>query len=380
MVRFNFTDSSEDAMASRFLLAIAVMVNGSIAAFGSDPHVLVKDATWVWPDANRTADRLTEFVQTRGSANGMPDLVAFARETANKRGIGLLEQVIAVAAKIDPTVASFRDRLREPWSAESVSAIEPLVSTIMANGAIPEWLKSDLQLAYCRQLVHHQLYDEALARLLLLNPESISDPATWLFCMAVCQHHLLQQPACVETLDRLLERETEIPTRYAITARLMQSDIQPLKENSLDEIARIMNDVERRLNLGRAGKQLRDRQQQNVDKLDKMIDRLEQQQQQQQQQRQQQRQQRNNPGNPNQGKSQRPSDGLDESRIAGDKGPGEVDPKNLGNGQGWGNLPPAQRQEALQNITKDLPSHYREVIEAYFKRLATTTPPSDRRP
>lgn len=61
---------------------------------------------------------------------------------------------------------------------------------------------------------------------------------------------------------------------------------------------------------------------------------------------------------------------MDDLQAAGNKGDGEVDTKDIGNESGWGNLPPAQRQEALQNMTKDLPSHYREVIEAYFKRLA----------
>ena len=63
---------------------------------------------------------------------------------------------------------------------------------------------------------------------------------------------------------------------------------------------------------------------------------------------------------------------MQQSQPAGAQGKGEVDEKDVGDASGWGNLPPAQRQEALQSITKDLPSHYREVIEAYFKRLANS--------
>ncbi len=54
----------------------------------------------------------------------------------------------------------------------------------------------------------------------------------------------------------------------------------------------------------------------------------------------------------------------------GGKGPGKVDPKSIGTKAGWGNLPPKERQEALQQIGKDLPAHYREVIEEYFRKLA----------
>jgi hypothetical protein len=120
--------------------------------------------------------------------------------------------------------------------------------------------------------------------------------------------------------------------------------------------------------LGRTGKVVRDKEQAIVEKLDKIIDKLEQQQQQQQEQ-----QQKKNAGN-SKGQKKQGDQPMDESKVADVKGPGDVDAKDIGDGSGWGNLPPAQRQEALQNMTKDLPSHYREVIEAYFKRLATTQP------
>jgi hypothetical protein len=59
-----------------------------------------------------------------------------------------------------------------------------------------------------------------------------------------------------------------------------------------------------------------------------------------------------------------------DSRILGGKGPGEVAKKDVGSGSGWGNLPPKEREEAMQQIGRDLPAHYRDVIEQYFRRLA----------
>lgn len=53
------------------------------------------------------------------------------------------------------------------------------------------------------------------------------------------------------------------------------------------------------------------------------------------------------------------------------KGPGEVAKKPIGNQRGWGDLPPRQRQEALQQIGKDFPAHYRDMIEQYFRKLAS---------
>jgi len=93
--------------------------------------------------------------------------------------------------------------------------------------------------------------------------------------------------------------------------------------------------------------------------LDKLIEEIEKQQQQQQQQ------------GAGGGRSAPPSQAMPDSRIAGAKGPGNVDRKNLGRTAGWGDLPAKDREEALQQIGKDFPAHYRDIIEQYFRKLAT---------
>ncbi len=350
----------------RDLVAVWMLLLTS-ATFGSDPQLLKKQSSWNWPESEKVVQQIHSYLKSRQPGTELGPVIVDGLETASLRGVSLLDYVLASTAKSEPAVAALKLIIDAPFASGSYTKLDAQLSSILANGSIPGWLRSDLQLICCRYMVQHGLYDEALQRLLPLAQESTSDPATWLFCMGICQHHLMQRSACLETLEKLLERETELPTRYAITARLMQSDIKPLKEDSLDEIARLMNDVERRLALGRAGKIVQDKEQAIVDKLDKMIDKLEQQQQQQQQQ------QQKKSGN---AKGQKPNSGkpMDDSQLAEQKGPGDVDQKDVGNGSGWGNLPPAQRQEALQNITKDLPSHFREVIEAYFKRLASNNP------
>jgi hypothetical protein len=44
--------------------------------------------------------------------------------------------------------------------------------------------------------------------------------------------------------------------------------------------------------------------------------------------------------------------------------------RDLGSDADWGDLPPHAREEALQQIGREFPPHYREAIEHYFKRLA----------
>jgi hypothetical protein len=340
-------------------------------AWGSDPQLLKRKSSWSQPEPQSVSSNIQAYLESRLQGEALTNAKQAVLQESLTTGSSILDVILAATAKAEPSIAELKQLLEAPSFLDTRTRIETQMSSILANGGIPAWLKTDLQLAVCRYQVQHALFDEALAGLQPLSQESTSDPATWLFCVAVCQHHLMQRAACLETLDKLLERETELPSRYAVTARLMQSDIQPLKEDSLDEIARLMNDVERRLALGRTGKTVRDKEQAIVDKLDKMIDKLEQ-----QQQEQQKKQQQKNGGNSNGQKSQQSNQPMDDSKVAGAKGPGDVDQKDIGDGSGWGNLPPAKRLEAVQNLTKDLPSHYREVIEAYFKRLATSpTPP-----
>jgi hypothetical protein len=61
---------------------------------------------------------------------------------------------------------------------------------------------------------------------------------------------------------------------------------------------------------------------------------------------------------------------MEDSRSAGGRGPGEVRSRELGAGDAWGDLPPHDRERALQQIGREFPPHYREAIEQYFKRLA----------
>jgi hypothetical protein len=62
---------------------------------------------------------------------------------------------------------------------------------------------------------------------------------------------------------------------------------------------------------------------------------------------------------------------MEDSKLARGLGKGEVRKKDLGSGAGWGDLPPHEREAALQQIDREYPPYYREAIEQYFKRLAT---------
>jgi hypothetical protein len=123
-----------------------------------------------------------------------------------------------------------------------------------------------------------------------------------------------------------------------------------------------MRDITRRLDLGRAGPRTLAVQDGVIESLDKLIKAIEQQQQEQSQSQ--------ASGGASGGRSGNGTP-MDDSRIAGGKGPGEVTKRDIGDADGWGNLPPHKREEALQQIGREFPAHYREAIEQYFKRLAS---------
>jgi hypothetical protein len=220
------------------------------------------------------------------------------------------------------------------------------------------WIVSNLRLHYARWLAQQEMYDESLELIETLASDQVVDPASLLFYQSAAYHFLLNKSKGLATIDKLLENEESIARRYSITAKLMAADLKPLKADSLDEVARMMGDIERRLRLQRAGTRVRKEEDDVVAKLDKMIEELEKQQQQQQQ------------SGAGAGNSNNPSSPMQDSQIGGASGEGNVDPKRLDNRENWGNLPPKERQEALQQITKELPAHYREAVEEYFRKLA----------
>ncbi len=228
---------------------------------------------------------------------------------------------------------------------------------------IADFVRNNLRLYYGRWLAQHDLYDEAQQQLDGLTHADVVDPASLLFYQGVAYHRLLQKDQCLPVLDQLLENEEAVPRRYRKVAELMVADIKPLKTDSLDEIARMMDDIRRRQRLHRAGTRVRKEEEDVLAKLDKLIEELEEQQKKQQQQSGQNGQGSNSSSRP-----------ANDSSAMGGSGEGNVDPKKLRTGDEWGNLSEKDREAVLQELSKDLPAHFREVIEEYLKKLARDDP------
>lgn len=325
----------------------------------ADHGELQKTASWMWPDVAIYEEQLLSYLDQKSPSEAVQKQVEEYWKGTKKadRGPEFLERLLDVGGLIEPRIAELNVRLRSP----AALPVFPGELTWLTSD-VPGWLQDTIRLACGRTLSQRRLYDESLETLAGLEISTICDPASLLFYRAAAEHHLLKKDECLADVRLLLQREKELPSRFARLAQLMQADMEPLEQDSLDEIARLMQDVERRLDLGRAGARVRDEEQQIVDKLDKLIEQIEQQMQQQKDQKQQQQQS----GAPLPAQIQP----MEDSQIAPGQGPGDVDKRDNGQRSGWGNLPPAQRQESLQRLTEELPSHYREVIEGYFRQLA----------
>ncbi|MGI8980388.1 MAG: hypothetical protein ACR2FY_14265 [Pirellulaceae bacterium] len=328
---------------------VAVVVIAALVANASAQEI-ERRATWSVPLAADVKAQVDDYATAKQAdeATRLKMAVLWPDEAAPASGAELLERLAASLSVLDPKAKAVVDFCENPRTSFDLPKFE-----VLADESAPPLLRNNLKLLFGRWLAQNELMDESLEQFKGLAPADVVDPATLLFHQALAHHNLLEKEPCLSVVAKLMENEESIPRRYSQLARLMEADLKPLKPDSLDEIARLMSDVGRRLDLARAGKKVRDEEESIVAKLEKLIEEKEKQQQQQQQQ----QQQSSNPA-------------QDSTPAGGPRGKGEVDPKNIGKKDGWGNLPPKERQEVLQQIGRELPAHFRETIEEYFRRLA----------
>ena len=230
--------------------------------------------------------------------------------------------------------------------------------TSLFAGELPDaFFASNLKAHVGRFFSQSGFYDEALELFSGVEPQQLVDPAAYLFHRAVCEHRLLKKDEGLATLEQLLKNTSDVPVRYSSVAELMQTDLQRLKDKSLDEVSRMMSDVERRLGLGRGGARVQKVEEEIVARLDELIKKLEQ-------------QQGGGGGGGASGNQNQSGSPASDSRIKGSTAPGEVDERDIGHRSGWGELPPKQQTRARNLIDRELPPHYRNAIEHYLKKLA----------
>lgn len=265
----------------------------------------------------------------------------------------LLEVVVQSFAMFDEPTARLLEECRLP-----ALSVTPPSADVLKRPGLEEFYLQNLRLYYGRYLADRLMYDEASEVLQSADARQVVDPASLLFYRAVAAQALLEVKPALAAIDQLLKHTEGVPVRYRQTAILMQAELSELEEKSLGEIARLMSDSERRLDLGRSGEKVQGVQDRIIADLDELIKKIEQQ------------QGGGGGGGGSSGNSNESNSAADDSRVKGTTAPGEVDKKDFSKQGRWGDLPEKEQAKAQNLINRNFPSHYRQAIESYFKKLA----------
>jgi hypothetical protein len=317
----------------------------------SDP-MIHKAPTWHPPQVADVKAQIVAWLR-----RNVPDAALRSKALAVVNGIGdqatgseLLDRLAETFALVDPKVAQLVEVCSHPRS----RLVLPTFAFLTDAKTAP-LVAANMRLYYARWLVHGQWFEEALEQLGGLKTAEVVAPADLLFYQAVTCHRMLNKEEGLKVINQLLDGAEASPRRYVAVAYLMQADLSSLEEETLDHIARRMEDVQRRLDLGRAGPKVRKVEDGVIESLDKMIKKIEDEQ---------------NKQNSSQSSALKSTNPAKDSTPMGGKAPGDVAKKDIGHKSGWGDMPPKDREEALQHMGRDFPPHYRDAIEEYFRKLA----------
>jgi len=305
------------------------------------------------PSAEQVRTRVLDWVAQRGiSDRGRLEEIGrlWALKDEPPTAQTLFDLAIETFARSDETTQKFVDACQLQHA-----PLLPPEAKLLEQAGLGRFYTANMSLYYGRYLAHRQMFEESLDVLNKTPIAEVIDPASLLFFKAVCQHHLLMKTEGLATIEQLLKSTEGVPVRYSTVAALMQYDLEALREQSLDEVARKMTDVERRLALGRTGQKVQKKEEEIIVTLDELIKKIEDQ---------------NGGGGGAGGQSNRSSAPANDSVIKGSTAPGKVDPKKFKNTSEWGDLPPRARAKAKDLIAREFPAHYRDAIDEFTKKAA----------
>src|SRR5262249_28613850 len=149
-----------------------------------------------------------------------------------------LDQVADTLALGDAEAAKLLAEARDP------TALAPTkVPAIFKDGKHPQFLRSNLALAYAKALTGRRGYEESLAVLKTCKVEQVVDPACYLFYRAAAEYTLQLRADANYSILRLLDDVTDTPERYKTVAALMVYDMLSWKDKDMGWISRTASNV-----------------------------------------------------------------------------------------------------------------------------------------
>lgn len=316
------------------------------------PAIQAEDTLYSPARPDDVSSELLQWVaQQKGDAKLQEQVGAiWATVDTNTPPDVVLEKLVEVFSLVDVDV----QKLVADCKYVKAGFLAPEADMLDDDKASP-FVRNNLALYFGRYLAQRRMFDEALQHLEGLDPAKVVDPASCLFFQAVCQHQLFEKADALASIKSLLKNTESVPARYSTVAELMQYELQGIQAKSLDEISKRMADVERRLDLGRAGQRVQKEEKRVVALLDELIEKIEQQQ---------------GGGGGTGGASNQSSSPAGDSSVKGSAAPGQVDDKNVGDAPTQIGLQEQEEARARQAITRDFPSRYKTAASEYFKKLA----------
>ncbi len=310
-------------------------------------------ASWHLPTVSQVSQAYEAWLQTRSlpASRRAALLDQWESQAAVNSKEPLLEELIAAIVRARPELGELVQRIE--LTRESV---DPLLPDRLDDLRNDPFCANHLRLLAMVRWSSLGLYDEALAIAEGLEPSSVLQPQLLLLHRAIAHHQLAHQGPALTMTRLLLEQQESLPRRFVVMAELIGRDFENFQPNSLDEIIRLMQDTQRRTRLHRAGRTVLQQEAEVLDRLDRLIEQLED-------------EQRTN-RQAKQVLASGPQQPLDTSRKVEGKGSGDVAAKTLPKGGNWGDIPPEEKAATLAEMTRDLPPHFRSIVEEYFRNLA----------
>lgn len=263
----------------------------------------------------------------------------------------LLDVVVRSFAEVDEDAALL---LQQSTSEDSPKPIETVGQS--------NFYAAQVQLFRARWLVQHRFYDDALATLAPLLPDDVVDPASLLFYRAICQSELLLTQEALDSLTLLENNTLDVPDRFLVVAEMLKKELMEREDDGMKNVAELMTDVERRLDLGKSGQKTQTQEEAVIAALDKLLEDLENEKKKQQQQQQ---------GGGGQGQQQQNTTPAMQSQIKnGISANGDADPKNLDETGQWGLLNNKQEAKAREMIQQKFPANFLDQIGRYTRKIA----------
>lgn len=354
-----------------FFSGFRLLTFSSIVTFCTMTAVQISDASAQAPKAASPPTAAVTFVpmsvegvrssvmQWLATAGADAATVSRATELWSDQKLGdglsaeeLLDRVVETLATADTATRRFLDACNSASKVES-----PVFDGIRADS----FYQNSILLYQARWFAQHRFFDESLEILERLNPENVIDPAALFFYRAVCQQRLLQSEAARESLFLLLNNTVDVPERFRAVAGIMTRELDEQEAEGLEYIARLMSDVQRRLDLGRSDQKVQKQEDEVVALLDQLLEDMKNQQQQQQQ---------SGGGQGGGSQQQQGQQGANQSQISGSKAEGIADRKELSEEGAWGMLDAQTEAKARELIRQKFPANYLDAIGRYTRKIA----------